>query len=81
MHHPVTIGIIVAVPHDASVNQALQPEKDPFRLSGKNPDTNGRAWSGHFRCHRNAEEAAMSEVGFILLRDNPVQKSEEESLA
>ena len=29
----------------------------------------------------NAEEAAMSEVGFILLRDNPVQKSEEESLA
>ena len=52
MHHPVTIGIIVAVPHDASVNQALQPEKDPFRFLGKNPYTNGRAWSGHFRCHR-----------------------------
>ena len=24
----------------------------------------------------NAEEAAMSEVGFILLRDKPVQESE-----
>ena len=28
----------------------------------------------------NAEEAAISEVGFILLRDKPVQESEEESL-
>jgi len=29
----------------------------------------------------NAEEAAISEAGFILLRNNPVQESEEESLA
>ena len=30
MHHPVTIGIIVAVHHEARVKQGIQPDVDPL---------------------------------------------------
>ena len=30
MHHPVTIGILVAVHYGARVNQGVQPDVDPL---------------------------------------------------